>query len=319
VIDARRRTSITKIALAAGTMLLGLLLSAPQISATPHLKGSVHQPEVLRKQVVRLFDRLDRVSEVIERVRRDMASVDDRISALSRQVEAQERLLEERAVHAYMAGRAGEIDSVLGASSFTDLQDALAFLEAVSQEDHDLLHSLQHRRGELEHERRRLEALTEELRRRRVWLEATASDLVEELRRQRELRGVDGEAPGGSVHELTGSVISPAPIPQGSATGREAVTRLIRGRFATLGSRTIRVAICVVDAESGFDPLAVNPATGASGLFQFLPSMWESVSDLAGRTGASVFDAGANVAVAAWAVAHYGWHPWRSIAARCGA
>jgi len=82
---------------------------------------------------------------------------------------------------------------------------------------------------------------------------------------------------------------------------------LIRDRFASLGSRTTDVALCVAERESNFDPLVVNPATGAAGVFQFIPSTWESLSELAGRSGASVFDARANVAVAAWTVAHYGW------------
>jgi hypothetical protein len=86
-----------------------------------------------------------------------------------------------------------------------------------------------------------------------------------------------------------------------------------------VGSGQAEVALCVAEEESDLDPRAVNPATGAGGLFQFLPSTWASLSDLAGWQGASVFDARANAAVAAWTVATYGWHPWRSVAADCAA
>ena len=34
---------------------------------------------------------------------------------------------------------------------------------------------------------------------------------------------------------------------------------------------------CVISAESGGDPSAVNPASGAGGLYGFLPSTWESL------------------------------------------
>jgi soluble lytic murein transglycosylase-like protein len=95
------------------------------------------------------------------------------------------------------------------------------------------------------------------------------------------------------------------------------VVELIRDHFAPLGSRTEAVALCVAEAESNFDALAENPSTGAAGVFQFLPSTWASLSELAGRGGASVFDARANVTVAAWTVAEYGWHPWSSIAEVC--
>jgi hypothetical protein len=97
------------------------------------------------------------------------------------------------------------------------------------------------------------------------------------------------------------------------------VTKLIRAQFSSLGARTGEVALCVAKTESNLDPLAVNPLTGASGLFQFIPAAWASLSELADWGDASVFEARANAAVAAWTVAHYGWHPWRSVAADCGA
>jgi soluble lytic murein transglycosylase-like protein len=95
------------------------------------------------------------------------------------------------------------------------------------------------------------------------------------------------------------------------------VVALIRDHFAPLGSKTEAVALCVAEAESNFDPLAENPSTGAAGVFQFLPSTWVDLSELAGRGGMSVFDARANVAVTAWTVAEYGWHPWSSVAEAC--
>jgi hypothetical protein len=299
--------------------LIALTAPATTISATPHMKGSLRDPEVLQHQVVRLFDRLDHVSRVIERVRAQMASVEDRISDLSRQIESRQELLNRRAAEAYMAGRAGGIESLLGASSFTDLEDALEYLDAVSEEDHDLLVSLQQRRADLELEQLSLGALGEELRRKRQWLEATASDLVEKLRRQQALlaRGVEQTASEASV-DATPTRTLPDPGVPSEALGREVVIELIRDRFAPLGSDTTGVALCVAEAESRYDPLAVNPSTGAAGVFQFLPSTWESLSELAGWGGASVFEARANVAVAAWTVARYGWHPWRSVAGGCG-
>lgn len=59
-------------------------------------------------------------------------------------------------------------------------------------------------------------------------------------------------------------------------------------------------ALTVIDCESNGDPDAVNPASGASGLFQFIPGTWASASVGAGWDGADVFDPEANVAVAFW-------------------
>jgi len=59
-----------------------------------------------------------------------------------------------------------------------------------------------------------------------------------------------------------------------------------------------RVAECIIRAESGGNPLAVNPRSKASGLGQFLPSTW--LTTPAGRAGASVFDPVANRSMVNW-------------------
>jgi hypothetical protein len=51
-------------------------------------------------------------------------------------------------------------------------------------------------------------------------------------------------------------------------------------------------AACIIARESGGNPRAVNPRTGASGLGQFLFSTWLTTPQ--GRAGASVFDPAAN-------------------------
>jgi hypothetical protein len=284
------------------------------------MKGAAREPAALRVQVVRLFDRLDRVSRVLENLGADIEWARAQITELSRQIAAKQELLNRRAAEAYMVGVAGGFDSALGASSFADFQDALVFLDAVSQRDHDVLVALEQRKVEIERQQARLEALEVELRARRERLEATAADLVEKLQQQDALRKraeestLDAGSAGGSTNS------SPVPDPPAPtlAPPRRVVIALVRDRFAPLGEETTDVALCVAERESNFDPLAVNPATGAAGVFQFIPSTWASLSALAGRGGASVFDARSNVVVAAWTLAHYGWHPWRSAAGDCG-
>lgn len=75
-------------------------------------------------------------------------------------------------------------------------------------------------------------------------------------------------------------------------------------------------ALAVISCESGGDPHAYNPYSGASGLFQFLPSTWAATSPRAGFAGADVFDPEANIGTAAWLSAYYDsrgsgpWAPW---------
>lgn len=315
-----RRLPVIKIVLAFGAIVLASLMPAVRGPAAPQMEAAARAPEDLQRQVVRLFDELDEVKQAIETVQAETAWVRERISELSRQIDARQQLLNRRAAEAYMGERAVGFGSVLGAGSFTDLQDSLEFLDAVSQRDQDVLVSLRERKAEVERQQVRLEALEEELRGKQERLEATATGLVEKLRQQHSLlrqwtekSASDADSGGDSP----GSLPPPGPPAPSVVPGRDAVVELIRDHFDSLGSRTEAAALCVAEAESNFDPLAENPSTGAAGVFQFLPSTWASLSELAGRGGASVFDARANVAVAAWAVAEYGWHPWRSVAEDC--
>jgi hypothetical protein len=314
----RGRNRKNRIVLALGAISFASLMTAVHAPAAPNMKGAAREPG-LREQVVHLFDRLDRVTQEIESVGADIEWARFRILELSDQIEAKQELLDRRAAEAYMAGVAGGFDSALGASSFTDLQDALVFLDAVSQRDHDVLVALEQRKVEIERQQIRLEALEVELRARRERLEATAADLVEKLQQEALRERTEESTPDvGSTGGSPSSSPPPGPPAPTLAPPREVVKAMIRDRFASLGSEATDVALCVAERESNFDALAVNPTTGAAGVFQFIPSTWASLSELAGRGGASVFDARSNVAVAAWTVARYGWHPWRSMAGACG-
>jgi peptidoglycan hydrolase CwlO-like protein len=78
----------------------------------------------------------------------------------------------------------------------------------------------------------------------------------------------------------------------------------------------VEEALRIIQCESLGDADAYNPYSGASGLFQFLPSTWASTSPKAGFAGASPFDGEANVGTAAWLANRYAalgqgfWAPW---------
>jgi hypothetical protein len=71
-------------------------------------------------------------------------------------------------------------------------------------------------------------------------------------------------------------------------------------------------ALSVIACESNGDPSAVNPSSGATGLFQFLPSTWDSASEQAGWSGAFATDPEANIATAYWLYSQYSepWQQW---------
>jgi transglycosylase-like protein with SLT domain len=99
----------------------------------------------------------------------------------------------------------------------------------------------------------------------------------------------------------------PAPPAPPAPPGGGSVPALIRAYFPAGEEAT---ALCVAWRESRYDPGATNRQTGAAGVFQFMPRTWPVFSRRAGWGGASAYSARANVATAAYAVAHGGWGPW---------
>jgi hypothetical protein len=81
-------------------------------------------------------------------------------------------------------------------------------------------------------------------------------------------------------------------------------------------SNRVEEALRIINCESNGDPNAVNPYSGAAGLFQFLPSTWATTAPAAGYPDASPFDPEANTASAAWLANRYQqlgydyWHAW---------
>src|SRR5919199_5023994 len=95
------------------------------------------------------------------------------------------------------------------------------------------------------------------------------------------------------------------PAPSGAGGD---VQRIILDAFAPLGAAAQQWALRIAKCESGYNPNAVNRSSGASGLFQFLPSTWRSTPQ--GSAGASVFDPVANAQAAAWLYQRSGPGQW---------
>ena len=81
-------------------------------------------------------------------------------------------------------------------------------------------------------------------------------------------------------------------------------------------SHRVDEALHIISCESNGDPDAYNVYSGASGLFQFIPSTWATTAPAAGYPGASPFEPVANTASAAWLAAQYEaqglyyWEAW---------
>ena len=70
------------------------------------------------------------------------------------------------------------------------------------------------------------------------------------------------------------------------------------------------IFLCIIAHESGGDPAAVNPSSGAGGLFQFLPSSWLAYGggQFAPLPNLATADQQWQIALAAQAQSY--WYPW---------
>lgn len=84
------------------------------------------------------------------------------------------------------------------------------------------------------------------------------------------------------------------------------IAQIISDAFSPLGPAAVQWAINVAYCESRYHPTSVNTSSGASGLFQFLPSTWSGTPWAA----KSPFDPVANAQAAAWLYSHYGPGRW---------
>lgn len=102
------------------------------------------------------------------------------------------------------------------------------------------------------------------------------------------LTSVELVAPVAEVHRIgTRAAAAPGDI--------QAIITAAAAQWGADANQLLRVAYC----ESHYNPYAYNAGSGASGLFQFLPSTWAANSVRAGYGGASPFDAVANANTAA--------------------
>lgn len=85
-----------------------------------------------------------------------------------------------------------------------------------------------------------------------------------------------------------------------------AIAKDITDAFSPLGPAAVQWAMNVAYCESRYHPNSVNSSSGASGLFQFLPSTWGGTPWHA----QSPFDPVANSDAAAWLYHRYGPQRW---------
>jgi peptidoglycan hydrolase CwlO-like protein len=292
-------------------------------AVTAQIHDAEAQRDWLKAQISDLLARIDANRRALEREQPLIETIRSTVTDVTGQVAANQAALDARAAAIYEQGPASGLALILDATSFEDFADRLQYVGTVTRSDSDLIAALSTQRAQLEARGSALSASIAALQATKASLNQEAASLSAALTQQLTTIGQlndEQAAAQALVAELTPSPSpspSPTPTPTPPPSGAS-VQELIASYFGPLGQDVVDQAMCVAQLESGFNPNAYNPISGASGVFQFIPSTWASVSKAAGWGGVSVFDAEANVAVAAWAVGQYGWSMWRADTQACG-
>ena len=287
----------------------------------------------LQAQLVTLLERVDAGRRSIEATQGKIVDAQLAMRQLTQTVASHQDAIDAMAREAYMTGPAGGLAMVLESTSFGDMAERVADLNAGSGQISTDTAALDRSRSQLMSAQAGLETLEAKRRSVQAHMETDASALASAFQRQQAVvaqldadrtklqatlkvlrdkreRELAEEALRNSGH---GNYKPPAP-PPGT---QKKVVALIHYYFAPLGQGNLETALCVGWRESRYIPTAVNKYSGAAGVYQFMPNLWPWFSSNAGWKGADVFDPVANVAVAAYTVAHYGWSPWHSDSGYC--
>lgn len=264
---------------------------------------------------------------------RTLARVDEMLGDAAGSETDLEQRISAGAVDAYMAAMTGGPSVVLDQGSAERAIVAVDMLARVHSDSVSELAALAGHLRELEELRAEQARLREELAARQETLSREAARLrallagadAEVAAAEAALAAADRRAaavsptttvaparPGGGEASSTGAG-SADPTPRPSGHPVEDWRPIVARHFP---DRLVEDALAVMDCESGGDPEAVNPSTGAAGLFQFLPGTWAVAASGAGVGDAPPTDGEANIAAAAWLASHYErrtgdpWRPW---------
>ncbi len=240
-------------------------------------------------------DELEDLTLTISAVTEEIGSIEHTLSS------AREQALDQ-AVEVYTSAVAGTgLFSILAGSSPADAVIAAGVLDDLAQAERSHVATYVALRADLD--RRQLELDTV--------LEAQAAARAEAAAKKEELEALYAEA----VEELAAAEARVRAADAAYATALDAIEKERRRLAMLRGAESWRSlveiyfpeglvaeALAIIQCESRGNPDAVNPTSGASGLFQFLESTWSWASVEAGFNGASRFDPEANVATASWLV-----------------
>ena len=253
------------------------------MSQTVYADDATARQETVKQQLIAAAAQLTQLDSQMAGLERSMAETQLQVD--------RERVEVKRLARALYAQPDSLIGALFESASITDALTRIADLTSASDRAAATKHALDRDLSRLSHQKSQLQS---------------DRDRQDQLKRQLEDQYAQlvAQAMSSKAPPAPSQPSPPAPSP--TVANPTAIQQIILDAFARLGAGAQQWALRVAKCESNYNPLAVNRYSGASGLFQFLPSTWA----LTPQHAQSVFDAVANAQAAAWLYQRSGASQW---------
>lgn len=256
------------------------------MSQTAYADDVTARQETVKQQLIAAAAQITQLDSQMARLASSMADTQARVG--------RERAQVKRLARALYAQPDSLIGALFESTSVTDALTRIGDLNSAGDRAAATKHALDRDLSKLTYQRTQLQSDRDRKEQLKKQLEDQYSKLVTQALASRAPTPSPSQSP------------SPVPSPGPPIANPTPIQQIILDAFAPLGAGAQQWALRVAKCESNYNPLAVNPSSGASGLFQFLPSTWA----LTPQHAQSVFDAVANAQAAAWLYQRSGPGQW---------
>jgi peptidoglycan hydrolase CwlO-like protein len=253
-------------------------------------------------RIADLSRQIDRKSVRLDELKRHQVDLSTDIAATAQRIRSKRAALADLTRQQYKTLGQGNISEILfGSSNLGQVIDRIAATQAVSTQAHTTIielksaeRALARQSSTLHDQQQQALQARERLATQKAFLLAQAADY------ETRVGALDQASKDllARIEQLNAAIAAANQPPTGGdIPSRQAIIQVIRAaaaRFGADGDQMVRVAGC----ESGLNPRAYDPRSGASGLFQFMPGTFY------GHGGHDIWDAADQSSVAAQMFSH---------------
>ena len=274
---------------------------AAQLAAEGSYTGYRSEATDLQLRLIVTLEEYRKVNADLEQLGLQLANVHSDMNLTRGEIITLDKETQERAVEAYIRGVAAPGNSMFLSGSFESISVATEGIRRASDQDELLFQKLEDRRAALADLTLELESVVEDMADRDEELAVKTAELEElfAMADQRVANAYRNLQAADAAYLAAQTELEKEQAKRRWTGNVEQWRPLVEKYFPP---ERVDEAMRVMWCESGGNPEAKNPASTATGLFQFLDGTWAWMSVMSGWDGYSRLDPEANVAVAAYLV-----------------